>query len=55
MSNIAQYEILKSETSEALCIKVREAIKDGWQPLGAPFREHHVWFQAITKNKATRI
>ena len=40
---VKSYQILAAGTLEELVTKEREAINDGWQPLGAPFKVGTDW------------
>jgi hypothetical protein len=37
MDTVEDYKIIQSETLGSLAEKVNAALKEGWQPLGAPF------------------
>lgn len=48
---VVSYQILAAGTIEELVTKVRQAIIDGWQPLGGPFKVGTDWgvAQAMVK------
>jgi hypothetical protein len=37
MDTVEEYKIIQTETLGSLAEKVNAALKEGWQPLGAPF------------------
>lgn len=48
-----EYEIVKRPDLSALIEKVRDEIREGWAPLGAPFIDLADCYQAMTRNPTT--
>ncbi|RRD41623.1 DUF1737 domain-containing protein [Comamonadaceae bacterium OH3737_COT-264] len=45
-----QYQIIKAEDFSPLAMRVNDAIREGWQPLNAPFQSGSSVYQAMTKD-----
>lgn len=49
MSLITDYVIIEEAYTSSLETVVKQAMKDGWQPLGGPTHMRTMWHQAMVK------